>query len=188
MGAQATTRRELVRAALARSGGALVKPASDGTVLSSVLRVEQVVAFAYEHTLSTGILSPSVHEVLTSFLDQERAHVRTLSFDLAALGGAVPAALTAMTAFETELRHLRVKRSPADLRTEHGYLRFLISLETVIARHYRFAIEVLTDERRLVAAAEIMANEAQHATVLHEMLSPGNVSRAVPSAFVAGTT
>jgi hypothetical protein len=33
-----------------------------------------------------------------------------------------------------------------------------------------------------------MANEAQHATVLREMLTPGRVKRAVPSAFVAGIT
>ena len=174
--------------ALARSGGALVKPSDDGAVLTSLLRVEQVVVFAYERTLTTAILSPSAQEVLTSFLDQERAHVHELSLDLTALGDAVPAPPTDTAGFESELRHLRIRRSPAGLRTQREHLRFLIDLEAVIARHYRFAIELLTGETRLWAAAEIMANEAQHATVLREMLTPGRVKRAVPSAFVAGIT
>jgi demethoxyubiquinone hydroxylase (CLK1/Coq7/Cat5 family) len=172
--------------ALAASGGALVNPGGDDAVLASVLRVEQVVVFAYERTLTTATLSASVQEALTTFLDQERAHVRELSLDLTALGGTVPGAVTAMKAFEAELRQLRVRRRPARLRTEREYLRFLVDLETVIARHYRFAIELLTGETRLWAAAEIMADEAQHATVLSELLSPGKVRRAVPSAFVAG--
>jgi hypothetical protein len=129
-----------------------------------------------------------VQEALTTFLDQERAHVRELSRDLIALGGPVPAAITAMKPFESELRQLRVRRHPAGLRTQRDYLRFLVDLETLIARHYRFAIELLTAETRLWAAAEIMANEAQHATVLRELLSPGKVKHAIPSAFVAGTT
>jgi ferritin-like protein len=174
--------------ALARSGGAPTQPVGDEIVLASVLRVEQVVVFAYERTLTTTILSAPAQEALTVFLEQERAHVRTLSAALTSLGGPVPGPLGTMVAFEAELRQLRVKRSPARLHTERQYLRFLVSLETVIARHYRFAIEVLTGHERLVLAAEIMANEAQHETVLLGMLTPDHVKRVVPSAFVAGVT
>jgi ferritin-like protein len=183
-----TTRREFVRQTLGKSGGALVNPAGDAPVLASVLRVELVVVFAYERTLTASILSSPAQKVLTTFLEQERAHVRALSLDLDTLGGTVPGPLATMSAFESELRALRVKRSPTGLRTEREYLRFLVALETVIARHYRFAIELLTGAQRLGAAAEIMANEAQHETVLRELLSPGRIRRAVPSAFVAGTT
>jgi hypothetical protein len=35
-------------------------------------------------------------------------------------------------------------------------------------------------------AAAIMGNEAQHTTLLRELLSPGNVGGAVPAAFVVG--
>jgi demethoxyubiquinone hydroxylase (CLK1/Coq7/Cat5 family) len=173
-------------AALGKSGGALIRPVSDATVLASVLRVESVLVFAYERTLTSAVLSSAARAALASFLDQERAHVRRLSLDLGALGGTVPEPLATMTAFESELRHLRVKRRPAALRTEREYLRFLIALETVIARHYRFAIELLTSVERVGTAAEIMANEAQHETVLRELLNPGRIRRAVPSAFVAG--
>ena len=48
-------------------------------------------------------------------------------------------------------------------------------------------IEELADDKLIQTAAEIMANEGQHATVLRELTSPGNVSRAVPTAFVGGS-
>jgi hypothetical protein len=153
-----------------------------------VLRVEQVIVFAYERTLGAGILSPSAQALARSFLAQERAHVHALSADLTALRGAVPPAPATMAAFKSELGQLRVKRNPAKLHSQREHLHFLVDLETLIARHYRFAIEQLTGAERLGRAAEIMANEAQHATVLLELLSPKNVRRAVPSAFVAGTT
>jgi ferritin-like protein len=202
-GVEGSTRRELMRGGVAATAalalastapalvdpaGALAAPMGDGAVLVSLLRVEQVVVFAYERSLASGIPSASAQSVLTSFLGHERAHVRALTRSVTDLGGVMPAPPTVMAAFESELRRLRVMRSPADLHTERDYLRFLVDLETVIARHYRFAIEILQGAARLTTAAEIMANEAQHATLMRELLSPGNIRRAVPSAFVADTT
>jgi hypothetical protein len=208
-----TTRRELVRRGAATTAAvtlaaavpsllepvsALAKPVDDATVLASLLRVEQVMVFAYERALEVGVgvgvgvevgvLSASAQPVLSSFAGQERAHVRALSASLRSLAGTVPAPPTTVAAFESELRHLRVRRSPATLRTERQHLRFLIGLETLIARHYRYAIARLSAEKQLLIAAEIMANEAQHATLLRELVTPGNFRRAVPSGFVAGMT
>jgi hypothetical protein len=174
-----TTRRELLR------GGAGA-PMSDAALLVSLLRVEQVVVFAYERALESGLVSASAQVALTSFLGHERAHVHALSAGAIALGGTVPAAPTLVAAFESELRHLHVKRSPVELSNERQELRFLIDLERVIARHYRSAISRLAGGKLLTTAAEIMANEAQHATALAELLSPGDIKRAVPVGFVAG--
>jgi hypothetical protein len=159
---------------------------SDAALLVSLLRVEQVVVFAYERALASGLLSASAQVALTSFLGHERAHVHALSARVIALGSAVPAAPTLLAAFESELRHLHVKRSPVGLRDERHELRFLIDLEGVIAHHYRSAISRLTGDKLLTTAAEIMANEAQHATALSELLDPGRIKRAVPVGFVAG--
>jgi hypothetical protein len=174
-----TTRRELLR------GGAGAR-AADAALLVSLLRVEQVVVFAYERALASGLVSASAQVALTSFLGHERAHVHALSASVVALGGTVPAAPTLLAAFESELRHLQVKRSPVGLRNERQELRFLIDLEGVIARRYRSAISRLAGGKLLTTAAEIMANEAQHATALAELLSPGNIKRAVPVGFVGG--
>jgi hypothetical protein len=168
------------------SAGAGGSPAGDLGVLVSLLRVEQVVVFAYERALASGLLSASAQAALGTFLDHERAHVHALSRALTRLGGTVPVAPTLTAAFESELHRLHVKRSPTGLDNERQELRFLIDLERVIARHYRSAIARLGTDKLLTTAAEIMANEAQHATALAELLSPGNVKRAVPTGFVAG--
>ena len=173
-----TTRRELLR-----GRGA---PVSDVAVLVSLVRVEQVVVFAYERALASGLLSASAQVTLTSFLGHERAHVHALSATVIALGGAVPVAPSLLSAFESELRHVHVKRSPVGLRNERQELRFLIDLEGVIAHHYRSAISRLSGDKLLTTLAEIMANEAQHATALAELLNPGKIKRAVPVGFVAG--
>lgn len=195
-----STRRELVRSgaavtvgmALAATGSsvldlpdALAAAPGDGAVLVSLLRVEHVVVFAYQRALAGGIVSPPVQQVLTSFLDQEREHVHALSQSLTELGGAAPVPPAVMAAFESELRALRIKRSPPKRGTDREDIRFLIDLEMVIARRYRYAIERLQGDKQLLIAAEIMGSEAQHATVLRELLSPGNIKRAVPSGFVA---
>jgi hypothetical protein len=159
----------------------------DVTVLVSLLRVEQVLVIAYERTLANpGILPPAAQQLLSSFLGHERAHVHALSVNVAELGGTAPTPPKSPAAFASELRQLRVRHSAAGLRTERQHVRFLIDLESVMARHYRYAIARLSGARELAIAAEIMANEAQHETVLRELLAPGNVKRAVPSAFVAG--
>jgi len=169
--------------------GALAAPLGDAAVLVSLLRVEQVLVAAYERALATGILSAAAQSLVRSFLDQERAHVHALSGAVPrGAGASLPDSPQTTSAFDAELRALRIRRSPTELRNERPYLRFLVELEVVIAHHYRFAIASLEGEKPLLTAAEIMANEAQHATSLRELLSPGNVKRAVPSAFVAGTT
>ncbi|HWC86882.1 MAG TPA: ferritin-like domain-containing protein [Solirubrobacteraceae bacterium] len=178
------TRRELLR----RGATASAVGRGDAALLVSLLHVEQVIVIAYERALATGLLAPPAQTVVSSFLEHERTHVRALSARVVSLGGAVPPAPAMPSAFESELRRLRVKRTLAELRTERQYVRFLIELETVIAHHYRYAIARLNAGRLLTAAAEIMANEAQHMAILREVLSPGNVKRAVPTGFVAGVT
>ncbi|HWF34342.1 MAG TPA: ferritin-like domain-containing protein [Solirubrobacteraceae bacterium] len=196
------TRRELLRGGvvgMAASTGialaatcdppeALAAPVlgDDGAVLVSLLRVEKVLVLAYERALASGTLAPQAHKLVSAFLAHERAHVHALSVHLTDLGITIAVAPTTTAAFESELRHLRVRRSLASLRTQREQLRFLTDLETLSGRHYRYAIAHLGAAKQLTTAAEIMANEAQHATVLREFLSPGNVKRAVPTGFVAG--
>lgn len=177
------TRRELLHGGLGTRA-----PGDDAPILASLLRVEQVLVFAYEHAVTGGLPSATALPVLTAFLDHERAHVRALSQTLIGLGAALPTPPKTTANFVAELRQLRVRKRPAGLHNERQHLNFLTDLEVVIARHYRFAIARLSSDRELVTAAEIMANEAQHATVLREVLSPGNVNRAVPTGFIAGVS
>lgn len=159
---------------------------SDAELLLALLRIEQVIVFAYEHALAAAVLPASAQAILGTFLEHERAHVHKLSTYVSPHRGAVPGAPKDMAAFESELRRLRVRRKPLELRTGRDHLRLLIELETAIARHYRFTIADLHAGKKVSIAAEIMANEAQHLAVLRELLGPVNVRRAVPTGFIAG--
>lgn len=202
-GPDATTRRELmlgtgaagaaaamaaVAPAFLAPREALAAPVGDAAVLVSALRVEQVIVYGYERALASGVIAASAEQVLKLFLGQEDEHVHALSLTVQQLGGVVPAAPSDLATFEVALHELHVKRSPAGLRSERNYLNFLVKLETVVARAYRLAIDTLVDVTLIQTAAQIMANEAQHATFLRELMNPGDVKIAVPTGFVAGSS
>jgi hypothetical protein len=197
------TRRELVRrgaaagaaatvaaavSPLLRPARALAAPVGDVAVLLFALRAEQVIVAAYERALASGVISAQAQPVLTLFLGQEHDHVGALSVSVARLGGAVPAPPADLATFEAELRALNIKRSPAKLHTERQWVSFLVRIETVLATVYHFAIDQLADDKLIQTAAQMMANEGQHATLLRELVNPGNVKLAVPRAFVGGAT
>ena len=201
-GAEGSTRREVVRTGVAAGAAAamaavlpplvsptpaLAAPVGDAAMLLFALRAEQVMVYAYERTLASGVIAAPAAGVMAQFLGQEREHVDALSVNLARIGGPIPAPLRDLTTFELTLRELGIKRSPTELRNERQYISFLVRIETALAAVYHFAIEELADDKLIQTAAEIMANEGQHATVLRELTSPGNVSRAVPTAFVGGS-
>jgi len=199
-GPDGATRRELVRSTVAAGAAAavasvvpslgpstaLAAPVGDIAVLALALRAEQVIVYAYERVLASGIVASPAARVLTLFLAQEHEHVDALTVNLVRLGGAVPSPPSDLAEFEVELRELGVKRSPVGLRNERESVSFLVRLEMAVATVYHFVIDQLADDKLIQTAAQIMANEGQHAAVLHELVSPGNVRRAVPSAFVGG--
>jgi hypothetical protein len=198
-----STRRDLVRGGVAAGVAAavaaavappLLSPASaraapygDAGVLLFVLSVEQVIVYGYEQALASGVISASGQPVLKLFLSQEREHIDALSVHLVRLGGAVPAPPTDLQTFEVALRKLKIRRNPAKLRNERQYVGLLVRIETALAAVYEFAIEQLADDKLIQTAAQIMANEGQHATVLRELTSPGNVQLSVPRPFVSGS-
>jgi len=201
--ADGSTRRELVRGGLAAGAVAaaaavlppLLSPAGaraaligDAAVLVFALRAEQVIVYAYQGALASTVISTPAAEVLTMFLGQEKEHVDALTVHLGRLGGTAPTAPGDLATFEQLLRELQVSESPSSLRNERDYLSFLVKVESAVAAAYHFAIEQLADDELIQTAAQIMANEGQHATLLRELISPGNVNRAVPRAFVGGAT
>ena len=63
----------------------------------------------------------------------------------------------------------------------------LVEIERAALSVYYTELARIRDPELAGTAAAIMANEAQHAALLLELLSGGNVTRAVPTAFVYGT-
>lgn len=200
-GADGPTRRELMLGGAAAGAAAAVvaavppllspaqavaAPVGDVAVLLFAIRAEQVIIYAYGQAVASGLVSAAAAGVLTGFLGQEHEHVAALSVNLERLGGALPIPPSDPATFALALRSLGVKRSPAGLHNQRQWITFLADLEIVLARVYRFAIEQLADSKLIQTASQIMANEAQHATLLRQLTSPGRVSRTVPTAFVGG--
>jgi hypothetical protein len=166
---QSATRRELIARAVAR--GRL-----DGDIgaLLALVSAEQVLVASYEQVLNAGVLSPPATTRANEFLAHERAHLRAVAGALARLGGTVP----------STPRALGSAAAPA---SDRAGLRLLLALERAALSAYYAEIARLRDPGAARVAAEIMACGAQHATELRELLSPGDVLRAVPGAFVFGT-
>jgi hypothetical protein len=164
---------DATRRALIKRGLAVVAAHGDVAVLRDLIALEQLLVLGYQRQLSAGALGPSSRPVIEQFLGHERAHVAALTAQLQRLGGAVPAPPASATV-----------SAPHSIEQA---LRALLGLERDALGTYYRALGKLRDGRAALVAAQIMANEAQHATGLMELLMPGHPKLAVPSPFVYGT-
>jgi ferritin-like protein len=193
------TRRELLRHALADGAGAtvvasLLVPASavgatetDARLIHGLLRFELLLAFVYQRVLASGLLSLSAEPVARALLAHEQAHGAVLATELTRLGGTPPQDPASVAAADRALAAHNVGGRLVGLRSSRGALRLLVEAEGAAERVYYKAMSKLGDPALLETGAEIMACEAQHATVLSELLHPGDLGRAVPDAMVQGT-
>ena len=178
----------MVAAPLLKPAAALAAPIGDTAVLVFALQAEQLIVYAYELAAASRVISPRVEPVVNQFLGQEREHADALAVNIERLSGPLPTPPANLAAFEAGLRALQVDRSTTSLHNERDHLRFLVMVEIALARAYHFAIEQLSDDKLIQTSAQIMANEGQHATILRELIAPGDVKRAVPSASVGSGT
>ncbi len=128
---------------------------------------------AYDRVLSSGVLNVVVASEVSGFLAQEREHVGALERELALRGSRLPAPSSSFTGV--------VPQTQADA------LSVLVSAETMAQSAYREAISKLQEPGLVELAAEIMASEAQHGTLLRVLQNPSDPAGAVPAAFVAGS-
>jgi hypothetical protein len=164
---------DATRRSLIKRGLVVVTARGDVAVLGDLIALEQLLVLGYERELSSGALGPSPRGVIEVFLGHERAHSAALTAELQRLGGAAPAAPSTATV--------------PDPGSRDQALRALLALEHDALGSYYRALGKLRDGRAALVAAQIMANEAQHATGLMELLIPGHPKLAVPSPFAYGT-
>lgn len=191
------TRRDLMRATLAlgtaSAAAAMLAQRSlaaptqtDGELVSTLLGAEMLAVFVYGHAVHSGILTGERQRLARHLLGQERAHVRALSPTLLRLGGSAPAPLANVSDADKLMAASGVTASLTQLHSEDDVIRLLVKLEVALERSYYVAMASLEDTELQHTAAQVLANEAQHATVLVELLFPGDVDKAVPESFVEG--
>jgi rubrerythrin len=197
------TRRELIlRAAaaggLGAAGSALMFPAPGAAALASqpvppatelqaLLRVELLAVFCYEHVLASDLLSPRQQPVLELIASHEHAHIEALRSALESRGGTPPQGPPNVATADRYLADRHVSNRLGALQGQPDALRLLVALEKEAEGSYYVAMSRLSDAGLLRLGAEIMANEAQHYSVLRELLRPGDPQNAVPYGLVQGS-
>ena len=173
-------------ASAATAPGILDGLQGDGELLQRIAGIEQLIAAAYEHVISTISLSSAAASGLRLFLSHERTHVQLLSKALTPLGETPPVPPSDIHAVSRELESLHGSGSLIDVRHEQDALPYLVGVETVAEDAYYSSISMLSDQRLVVLAAQILSCEAQHWSALNELFSPGDIKRAVPYPVVLG--
>jgi hypothetical protein len=202
------TRRELVFEAVALGGAAIgatwfaqtaaadsttsstsqgTPPPSDAMIIGGLVSVELLIEYVYLRALHSGRLSRRPHRLAQQIAEHERAHAQALSSELLTLGAISPGGPGTDGDAEAALSKHHVVVQFDQLRTDRDWLRLMLSVEDVLERNYHQALFQLRRFRLLRLSAEIYASEAQHSALLGVLRHPGDIKKAVPSAFVNGT-
>jgi hypothetical protein len=191
------TRRDLVSRGIAAAAAAslltatldsaaLAATETDAQILAATLAVEQLALVAYHQVLASGTLLPHPERIVRGLLDQELEHISVLTRELVGLGAQPPTVAPDPASVEKALAAHNTPTSLTDLHTQHDSLKLLVNVETILEGAYYAAISTLHEPRLLATSAAIMANEAQHWTLLSGLQHHGDVSLSVPYAFVQG--
>lgn len=196
---RASTRREVIRQGLAVGAaastsavaGMLIEPgraaaAGDADALVPLVGTELLAAFGYKQVLDAHVLSRRGDRLARRILSQEHAHIATLTRELTRLGGTPPPPVTSVAAADKVLSAAGVSQRLGDLHSAHDAILLLSRFELLLEAAYIQAIKEFQSAQLLRLGGQIIANEAQHGTMLSELLHPGDVKKAVPSSNVLG--
>jgi ferritin-like protein len=136
----------------------------DSSILTLNLRVEQVVALAYELALAGGRLDRHTQGTLTAIAGQERQHADALAAFLRELGGPLPAPPRGIAAVDAVVPGLGRARTQSDV------LAVLADLERVSVHAYYLGIQQLYDQKLVQTATAVLGDESQHLVVLRHAL------------------
>lgn len=202
MGNPGATRRVLLCRAVAVSGAgaavvsalsgarahAAAAPRTDAEWLAQLLADEHLLAAVYGPVIRSGLLSTTIRRAATTALAQEQAHAATLMLELQRVGGIASVAPAGTNVTDKLLADRHVSERLAGVRTEDDCVKLLLAVEGVAEADYFKAMAELRGPRLLRLGAQVMANHAQHATVITPLRKRGDIAKAVPWAFVQGTS
>ena len=153
--------------ALARPRG---PSGGDSKQLSVLVGVERRLTAVYRRVLATGVLNVVVAAEVSGFAAQEREHLGALERELQLRGKRPRPPMPSLTS--------------ATIETQPDALNLLLVAESMAEASYLAAIAKLQDPGLVRLAAEIMASEAQHWTLLELLQNPQDLPGSVPVAFV----
>lgn len=163
-------------------------PPSDPDLLTGLLKVEVLMANAYERVLASGRLGPRARRLARRVLAHEHAHAAALTAELTLFGSVPPAPRLTASELDAGLAQHKVATSLESLGSEKDALKFLTQVESAAEAAYFAAMSKFSRPRLLTLGAEILASEAQHFTLVAQLLHPHDLgfNKVVPDAFVQG--
>jgi hypothetical protein len=173
--------------ARAASGDKAEPKVEDGKTLEQLLYNERLLIYGYEHALGTEFLKHDARELALRQLAHEEAHVARLKARLSALN--LPT--TTVQGPKRKQPLLFPPQAVTDLfnaaQHEHDALQVVVQIESVAESGYFVAAANFHDPQLVRLAAEILACEAQHWTMLVDLLHRGDATQAVPHPTVRGS-
>lgn len=204
MRANATRRQLLLRGAGAAAGLSAVAPAlaqayagdqggsneppkvQDARILAGLLQAERLLMYGYEHALGTGFLKHDASELALLQLAHEEAHVTALREHMKALNVRKPPSTKKQSDEYHSLRQA-VDQLFSLAQHERETLQVIVQIENVGQSGYFTAAGLFHDPKLVRLAVEILACEAQHWTMIVDLLHKGDATQAVPHPTVRGS-
>jgi hypothetical protein len=182
------TRRGLFAAGaglLAAPGAALAAGGAHPAPLAAPLHT-QLLLLACDDAVLGGRTLPRPGEA-RALVGTLRGHARAHVAALRAAGARGGAVLSPGPALDRALARARITGRPGQLRGERDALNLLLDVERIAIGAAYVALGVVTDPAASLLLAQLMASGAQHETLLHEALHPGDVTGAIRYGIVQGT-
>ncbi len=190
------SRRELITGAVAAGATAALTPAlaradapppDDATLLTKALGFERLSIIAYEHLEPLAVLTAHQRHVLRGLVHQDRAHAHALEAEMTARGIALPPLPAGPMAVDQALSAKGMSGTVAGAQTLKQVVQLLLDIEALTQGGYYMIIRDATDAALALQATQALGNEAQHSTLLTELVSP-QISQTVPGWYVTGVT
>jgi hypothetical protein len=165
------------------AAGVAATPERELRVLAGLLGTERVLEYAYGRVLRGWTFNSEVRGALELIHRHEIEHAAVLEHQIAALGGGLsPAggaggARSALSDVESQL---------SGAQTPRDALRVLTKVESLAEANYFNAVGELMAAHLALMAAQILGSEAQHWTLLLNVLTEGHLPELVPAAYVRG--
>jgi hypothetical protein len=169
-----------------RAGRARPVPASEVDRLVRLLSVEQLMLFCYDSVLASRVSGPRMQRALRPLRAQEEAHVQALRHQLSLHGAAAPGPPSSPAVANRRLAHRKVGGRLGQLKGAKDALRLLLNLEQVVVGAYFVALTELEDPQLILLVTQMMANDAQHESMINLQLNPHDDAAGAPYGLVQG--
>lgn len=168
----------------AAGGQALPSWVQDGKVLQQLLQAERTLAYGCQQALSSGKLKRASQDEVFLLLAHGQAHVAALEGHLNALR--LPHS-TSQSQQSAPFPPKQIADLFRKLHHERDALQALVQIMNLSQYSYFSAVGSFHDLGLARMAAEILANQAQHWTVLEDLLHKGDATLAVPHPYARGS-